>query len=511
MLMSPAFSQAAVVPAASPSWNDVSAAYALCADGDTLSIPAGSATWTSGLTITKRIRVQGQGSGRVVARSTDTVSVGTGTKTFVLLPVPTGSVPPIATGQVLRVERTGGAHSNAVPTGSRPSMTGTVISYTGGTLSLNVTSTTGGGTHPLWIVSTAAATTITQGNSGDLISVTEHTSGPIEIAGLRFVSGNGDKIIRINYAPSGRPCLIHDCYFEQITSATPIYANTNRGVVWNCSFPCSPFSTFWLAIHRPCDVLTTSWETAPTMGSADTTGENNFYIEDCDFHAYGICTDFDSNSRQVVRHCTFNNAGLGSHGADTSSYGQRHTEIYDCEMIFNGYSNGQTMNLNWWFFLRGGVLIMTDNVMPLLDSGDYSNKSGIDMTVMNLQRNEGPNPCWGAGIEGVQYPCPRQVGRGFIDGSAGSDSFTFKGELEPCYYWNNTGGYTVGISDYGDPACANSDSSASYIIAGRDYYNDGTPKPGYAKYTYPHPLRPATPATPPAQTKNLRVRPTEEP
>jgi len=509
MLVFPSLSDAAVVPAASPSQADVSTAYAACANGDTLTIPAGSATWTSGLAINKRIRVRGQGSGRVVARSTDTVTVGTGIKTFALLPIPAGSTPPITNGQVLRVERTGNPHSNGNPSSTRASMTGTVTNYSGGILTLNVTSVTGSGTHPLWIVSTAASTTITQGFAGNLITLVEDTTGNVEISGIRFVSGSDGAVINILNVPSGRACLIHDCYFEQVDDSTSILSNTNRGVVWNCSFPSFPYTNYRLAIHRPCNVLTSSWETPPTMGNADTTGESNFYIEDCDFHAYGVCTDFDSNSRQVMRHCTFNNAGLGSHGADTSTYGQRHTEIYDCEMVFNGYGNGQTMNMNWWFYLRGGVLIMTDNILPALDSGDYGGKAEINMTVMNLQRSGGPNPCWGADIPGVQYPCPRQVGRGYIDGTAGMDSATYVGELEPCYYWNNTGSYNIGLSDYGDAACSNPDSSSSYIVAGRDYYNDGTAKPGYVKFTYPHPLRAGSSATPPAQTKNLRVRATE--
>ncbi len=228
----PSLSQAAVVPAISPTRADVDAAYTACVDGDTLSIPAGAATWTSGLAITKRIRVQGQGSGRVIARSTDTVTVGTGTKTFVLIPLPASSTPAFMAGQVLRVERTGNPHSDGNPTGTRASMTGTVTNYTGSTLTLNVTSTTGFGTHPLWIVSTAATTTITQGFSGDLLSITENTTGSIEVGGIRFVNGSGGKVIRIYITSSGRACLIHDCYFEQVGDATSIYANTNRGVIW---------------------------------------------------------------------------------------------------------------------------------------------------------------------------------------------------------------------------------------------------------------------------------------
>ena len=45
--------------------------------------------------------------------------------------------------------------------------------------------------------------------------------------------------------------------------------------------------------------------TPDTMGSRDTTGLNNFYVEDCYF-AGAQCFDFDDNSRTVVRRCLFN-------------------------------------------------------------------------------------------------------------------------------------------------------------------------------------------------------------
>ena len=48
---------------------------------------------------------------------------------------------------------------------------------------------------------------------------------------------------------------------------------------------------------------------------------------------------------------------------------------------------------------------------------------------------------------------------------------------EPCYSWNNT-------QAGGSEELASSEPS---IEEGRDFFN-GTPKPGYTPYTYPHPL-----------------------
>ena len=52
--------QARIINAASPSLADVRKAIASAADGDTVIVPAGTAAWTSGLTITKGITIQGQ-------------------------------------------------------------------------------------------------------------------------------------------------------------------------------------------------------------------------------------------------------------------------------------------------------------------------------------------------------------------------------------------------------------------------------------------------------------------
>ena len=118
------------------------------------------------------------------------------------------------------------------------------------------------------------------------------------------------------------------------------------------------------------------------------------------------------------------------------------------------------------------------------------------MTVMNLQRHAGPNPCWGAGTSGgARYYAPRQVGMGYVTGKGTSglgstkDSITYVGDSEPAYIWGNSRQplSNVSVSDYGGSECTNPDRSANYIVAGRDYFN-GTAKPGWTPYTYPHPF-----------------------
>src|SRR6266480_971615 len=51
-------------------------------DGDTITLPAGTFTWTRPVTISKAIRLQGEGSGRIIGTTKSSVAVGTGAKTF---------------------------------------------------------------------------------------------------------------------------------------------------------------------------------------------------------------------------------------------------------------------------------------------------------------------------------------------------------------------------------------------------------------------------------------------
>jgi hypothetical protein len=241
------------------------------------------------------------------------------------------------------------------------------------------------------------------------------------------------------------------------------------------------------------------------MGMNDSTGTSNFYIEDCDFHAMLNSGDLDDNAKAVVRYCLFNNAGFGSHGADTSNIGVRHYEFYNNTFLFNGYNDGNTLNLNYYFFLRGGTGAFTDNVITDITSTDYGNKGEMTAIVMNLRRSAGPNPGWGSNISGIQYPAPRQVGMGRVTGTGvdglgrTNDSFTYVGDSEPMYIWNNTGTLVPGIIDYSPSDFTNPDSSVDYFIQNRNFFV-GTAKPGYTKYTYPHPLRTSGVISAPAPT-----------
>lgn len=453
---------------------------------DTVVVPDGQFSWASGVTFSG-VRIRGGGSGRIIARSISSVVVGTGAKTFT-----TQIGLSITAGQILRIAGTG-ARTNY--------MEGTVTSYGGTTLVMNITSTGGSGTRHEWIISTPPTTVITHNSAGALFSITEDATHHTELSGIKIVlgTGTGDAV---SISTDGKSALLHDLWFEYASGISDhcIRSSTNHAVVWDCSFDSSPFSLAALAVAVKNDSATDAWTNLSYMGAADTGGSHNFYFEDCDFHAWLNATDFDGNSRAVMRHCLFNNAAVGTHGADTGPVGMRHFEVYDSEFTFTGHDDGTTFPLSWWFFIRGGTGVITDNILPAIESTDYPAKDEITLIVLNLRRGSGPNPCWGADIPGIQYPCPRQVGMGRVTGVAGNDDITYIGDSEPLYIWNNTGTYNVSVVDDNTfpGQCTNPDSSVDYVVADRDYFNDGTAKPGYTKFTYPHPLRSeAAPETPP--------------
>jgi len=241
------------------------------------------------------------------------------------------------------------------------------------------------------------------------------------------------------------------------------------------------------------------------MGASDTNGAANFYVEDCDFHAILSSTDFDGDSRVVFRHNVLDNAALGSHGADTSPIGLRHVEIYDNELIFDNFGDcdgSVTLGLNWFFWMRGGTGVITDNILPAISSCAWGSKGNILFSVLNIRRNSGGYPCW------ATYPAPHQVGQGYGPEAAFHSHYSganygkldYYTYLEPVYIWHNSGngGNQVSLNAESTDPCGNNQLLTNYIQAGRDYKLE--PKPGYVKFTYPHPLRTALTQSPPTST-----------
>jgi len=223
------------------------------------------------------------------------------------------------------------------------------------------------------------------------------------------------------------------------------------------------------------------------MGDADVTGQSNLYVEDNVLTGVPLqAFDADGNCRLVVRHNVFKDSAFTSHGPDTGPYGNRHTEIYDNTFAFtdSGCAAPPAM-MDYFIFVRGGVWVIADNVIPDLRSCYLGDKAQIKFQIQNLRRNSGPMPCWTGG-----YSMPRQIG-------FGHNGTVY--QREPVYIWGNTGGGNVqpSVENYAPDQCGGGADISAFVQAGREYVV-GISRPGYAKYKYPHPLRAVAPAAPTA-------------
>ena len=261
--------------------SDVQSKINASVDGDIVTIPAGSFTWTSGVSISRKgITLQGAGGGWCKGSSTTSNSIGTGTKTFT---VQTGLG--YVAGEAITVRQKYSGSSNF--------MTGTVSSYSGTSLVVSVASTGGSGTFSNWNFEQPGATKITYTGSGTGIDCTEDASHYIRVKNVHLIktatgshpiamSGSGKPVIftdsRMSMQGSG---LGHGAQFNTV-HAVVSRVDCDTGFNWPLSggFTGNDTSQFW---SMPSITQSTWLETTPA-GMLDTTGENNIYIEDSHFH-----------------------------------------------------------------------------------------------------------------------------------------------------------------------------------------------------------------------------------
>lgn len=544
----------AQVTANSCNTSDVQTAINSATAGETVNVPSGTCTWTSGVTASG-VTLSGAGAGRVIAVDLETTAetLGTGTKTFNAVVSDTGATNyltnasvAITNGETLRIMEDGWAQNY---------MQGTVSSFTGGVLTMSISSYGGtcGSTDTSgmssnckrWLVTTLPSTILCNNfaSAGIMFDLTESTSAETILTG--FFIGNGTDSRCSSDAAAGNqiymqagssgalPILIHDNFIERAASAETIDGDTNQGVIWNTSFVASQFGTNQDAAIRVKDpngtYIGSSWSTAADWGNTDTNGRHALYFETNDVHAYSQgWLDCDDFGKMVVRYNFMDNTGGASHGADTSYNGCRTLDFDNNAGWFQGYSDGTTANITWWQFIRGGTFVFFDNVLPVISSSDWGAKDDLELTVMTLQRDD-QYPCWGAGFgsSGQYYPAPRQIGFGYVtgsgtvtypslgyNGSSTTSNGTYVGDSEPIYLWDNYRTYggsvtamTLNVADYCSSVlgsyncggqstyCPNSpepDVTAAYFQSGRDYYNNGTAKPSFTAAVYPNPLEGAT-------------------
>jgi len=236
-----------------------------------------------------------------------------------------------------------------------------------------------------------------------------------------------------------------------------------------------------------------SWATALDAG-----GPNNVYIEDSTIS--GNDANFQLNAadcleggRVVWRFNALSRANFTSHGTDSGQRerGCRWQEYYNNVMVFPS-----TMAVDFMTWIRGGSGVVYNNTVTATNTVNQMTK-GNNCRDAGGGCSGGPNyAIWGA-CDGTRpydqntagqsgYRCLDQPGAGTgVDwlGASTPPSSWGGNALEPFYVWNNTrngGAYNVV-------------AATTHVQSGRDYFNNGTARPGYTAYTYPHPLQTSLP------------------
>jgi hypothetical protein len=322
-------------------------------------------------------------------------------------------------------------------------------------------------------------------------SVTKQSAGITRISDFSFTrsgGGNGSKGWTVGGSWLGAEPVIFTANDYTISGAGLFRINVAGGVIIaNSNFVGGNDDSF----IQPKDDQDSgnSWGTAHTIGTADTTGKRNLYIENNTFLGgtnQGI--DCDDAARCVVRYNTFDRSSFNSHGWDTSAAGVRHWEVYNNTFKHPGGSCTTALcNQSWLLLMRGGTGVITDNQFVDIAGSHWGNKTELHFWVRGAEDARPQGSC-----SNVRYPVPRQIGQNHN----GTAYFT-----DPIRIWNNTGAQVISAGwNFGNPCGLNFDD---FWQLGRDYAMSA--RPGYAKFAYPHPLLGGGGTQPPAPPTNVRI------
>lgn len=300
--------------------------------------------------------------------------------------------------------------------------------------------------------------TITNNSSESLFSFTTSNDYHCRLSGIAILDGTGEGSHLTVRGSGSKPMLMDDMYFTLRERGFPTGRHIDwqslGGVVWNTVIHPKPGKNLGTPTGESILLKSTrSWDTASTMGALDTGGLVNWYFEDSTV-ANASWLDCDELGRAVMRHCVFDGSWSTTHGL--SGAGGRHVEIYD-----NTFSvtEADRAIAGRYYWLRAGTGVFTDNVVNnCVNPGAYGSVSFLAIAESFITPSSNPQD--------------RQAGWGH-DGA--SDV------IDPIYVWNNTGARAS--TWYIDAAWADN------VQEGREVFVDAGAKPGYSKFTYPHPLR----------------------
>ncbi|MFL6449630.1 MAG: hypothetical protein ACJ746_18400 [Bryobacteraceae bacterium] len=339
-------------------------------------------------------------------------------------------------------------------------------------------------------------------NANPALTLTKQSS-VITVTGFTFSCSANEQTphpLVINGAWQGTKPVIFKNNAFNVDGCTPVEALVPGGVIFSHNSFTGTWDNALLVVKDASNA--TSWNTADSMGTRDTNGLLNVYVEDNTFvgGSNGVF-DCDDNCRMVVRHNTFgyngkDSGGFNSHGYDTSPYGMRHFEIYNNSFLLPDKTctsgNTSLSNVNQWIWIRGGTGVVFDNTFDNLSSQCWGTKPEVRLSI----RAAADPTLIGRTCSNISYPVPRQIGQNHN----GTSYFT-----DPVYFWGNTGTLTYPENDdYGWTNTCSNHTWNNFFQWGRDSINNsivaGNAKPGYTAYTYPHPLIQSTSPAPSSPT-----------
>jgi hypothetical protein len=309
------------------------------------------------------------------------------------------------------------------------------------------------------------------------LTVTKQSAGLIVFKNFRFLTAQAVRSILVQGSWQGtEPVIFQDSYWDQGEYRDFFFVAVAGGFIFSGNTAVGPRDPYAGAamFHFKDTTNTDSWTTADTLGDRDTDGKDNLYIETNSFSGFNAAglLDCDDNCRLVLRYNTMEYTGYNSHGNDTSSYGTRHFEIYENDFTYPDPNwNGANVP-GGWVWIRGGTGVVFNNAFANITGSWWGDKTEC---FIHIRGAEDVRPQGACGS--TSYPVPHQAGRNHN----GTSEFT-----DPIRFWNNTG--TLSIVDdwnWGNPCGF---TWSDFFQWGRDAYNNGTSRPGYTAYTYPHPL-----------------------
>lgn len=529
----PSFVAAAILETdADPTAAEVQAIHddAGTVDGDVILLPEGTFLWTTQLSITKAITLRGAGGGGILLGSYTAHLLGTGSKTFTMDTNHFRGAPDITIGETLRVyflpdgtgrqDGTPAYMEGAVTAYAYPDVTIDVTTAVGNGSAINgsVTRFVGGddglglSTENNWLIAREPKTVIQSGTDyGSFqgqVTATASSSGNIAIEEIAFhrYAGGAKTHLTVTGSESAEPVIVRNCWFRgsNPVDRSVVWKN-NHGVMTGCTWDCGiTVSTSRGAADEQGlvpipDDDTTSWTRTSTMGTDDTDGNGNLYVEDSYVQGHwSTFVDMEDNCRFVFRYSILDGSNIGGHEDS------RHFQNYKNGWRFRDDGLGRTPNTQGFQGGRAGTGVVYGNYATNINSSSWGDKSEFSMKVYLLRSFTAPGKwqCWGNATPSesewpaTEYPAPRQPGMGYVDGSGTTLNDDYLGDFEPIYSWGNTGySFTPSVADAGTVDCTTPDTISAYVRIDTDGDASidgevmvGVAKPGWEEYPYPHPL-----------------------